>query len=220
MTMTMLNGESSDLAFIELKTDNPYDLFKIWYKEACTFSTGMPNAFCLATMSKDMKVSARHLILRKLEADGFVIFTDNRSRKSKELTEVPEAAMCFLWSYIDDKNQHISRQVRIEGEMVVLEKESYEDLYEKDKLFCKIRSYICQQDQEVNWNDLKARHDQLLNEVRINKKSLPMPDHFIGYKMMPTSIEYYYARDNLIGDRILFEKSSTSSSWKHKRIAA
>jgi hypothetical protein len=61
--------------------------------------------------------------------------------------------------------------------MVVLEKESYADLYEKDKLFCKIRAYICQQDQEVNWNDLKARHDQLLNEVQRNKKSLPMPDH-------------------------------------------
>ena len=61
--------------------------------------------------------------------------------------------------------------------MVVLPKDSYADLYEKDRLFCKIRAYICQQDKEVDWDELKAQHDELLADVRNNKKILPMPDH-------------------------------------------
>ncbi|XP_058801119.1 pyridoxine/pyridoxamine 5'-phosphate oxidase-like isoform X2 [Phymastichus coffea] len=212
--------EFSDLCYIDLKSDDPYDLFNDWYKEACKFSTGLPAALCLATVSKDLKVSARHVVLRRIEEDGFVVYTDNRSRKAKELTENPAAAMCFLWAYVNDKNQRIARQVRIEGDVVVADKESIAKLYEKDKLFAKIRSYICPQDQEVDWGELKAKHDKLLNEVRLNKKSLPMPDHYVGYKLVPTAIEFYYARDTLIGDRILFERDSPSSSWMHKRIAA
>ncbi|XP_003428149.1 pyridoxine/pyridoxamine 5'-phosphate oxidase isoform X1 [Nasonia vitripennis] len=218
--MNNVKEEFSDLAYIDVKSENPYDLFKEWYKEACLFSTAMPNALCLATVSKDMQVSARHLVLRRIEDDGFVIYTDNRSRKTRELEEVPTAAMCFLWAYLNDKGQRVARQVRIEGDVVVLGKDSYADLYEKDKLFCKIRAYICHQDQEVDWNDLKARHDQLLNDVRLNKKSLPMPDHYIGYKIVPRAIEFYYARDTLIGDRILFEKDDPSCPWTYKRIAA
>ncbi|KAJ8684154.1 hypothetical protein QAD02_019946 [Eretmocerus hayati] len=212
--------ETSGLAYIELKSDNPYDLFKEWHKEACIFSTGLPHALCLATVSKDCKVSARHVVLRRLEEDGFVVYTDNRSRKSKELREVPSAAMCFLWSYRDDKNQQIARQVRVEGKVVVLEQDNIEEIYEKDKLFCKIRAYICHQDQEVDWNELKAAHDELLHEVLQNNKKLEMPDHFIGYKMLPTSIEFYYAKDNFIGDRILFEKNEGTNEWTNKRLAA
>ena len=68
-------------------------------------------------------------------------------------------------------------KVRIEGDVVVMDKDSYTDLYEKDKLFCKIRAYICHQDTEVDWDELKAKHDHLLKEVKQNKISLPMPDH-------------------------------------------
>ncbi|KAL7306423.1 hypothetical protein TKK_0001840 [Trichogramma kaykai] len=212
--------EISDLCYIDVKSENPYDLFKEWHKEACVYSTGLPHALCLSTVSKDMKVSSRHVVLRRIEEDGFCIYTDNRSRKTKELTEVPEAAMCFLWAYINDKGQKVARQVRIEGEVVVMDKDAYADLYDKDKLFCKIRAYICHQDKEVDWNELKAKHDQLLEDVRQNKVNLPMPDHFIGYKMLPKAIEFYYARDTLIGDRILFEKSEDSNQWSWKRIAA
>ncbi|XP_014216054.1 uncharacterized protein LOC106644873 [Copidosoma floridanum] len=221
MTTSNNISESSDLAFIELKSDSPYDLFRDWYAEACKFCTGLPNALCLATVSNDLKPSARNVVLRRLEEDGFVIYTDSRSRKSKELAENSTAAMCFLWTYLDDQDQKIARQVRIEGDMIVVDKEEIADLYESDKLFCKIRAYICHQDQEVDWDDLKARHDRLLGEVRQNKKDLPMPDYLIGYKMLPKNIEFYYARDNLIGDRILFEKSDPKClQWTHKRIAA
>ncbi|XP_031786172.1 pyridoxine/pyridoxamine 5'-phosphate oxidase isoform X3 [Nasonia vitripennis] len=113
--MNNVKEEFSDLAYIDVKSENPYDLFKEWYKEACLFSTAMPNALCLATVSKDMQVSARHLVLRRIEDDGFVIYTDNRSRKTRELEEVPTAAMCFLWAYLNDKGQRVARQHRIQN---------------------------------------------------------------------------------------------------------
>lgn len=67
--------------------------------------------------------------------------------------------------------------MRIEGDVVVVDKDIVADLYEKDKLFAKIRSYICQQDQEVDWDEQKAKHDKLLNEIQQNKTKLAMPDH-------------------------------------------
>ena len=61
--------------------------------------------------------------------------------------------------------------------MKEIDRKIYEDLYEKDFLYSKIRAYICEQDKEVIWNELKANHDKLLNEVKTQNKNLPMPEH-------------------------------------------
>lgn len=95
-------------------------------------------------------------------------------------------------SSLDIGNNDWNSKVRIEGKMIVLNKDSYADLYEKDKLFCKIRAYICQQDKEVEWNELKAQHDQLLNEFRQRKTTLPMPDHWWVFQFHSLFFFFFY----------------------------
>lgn len=214
------HSELSDLARIDLTSESPYDLFREWHEEARKFSSGLPNALCLATVSKDLKVSARHVILRRLDKDGFVIVTDNRSQKASNLSEVPSAAMCFLWSYFNGNNNHVSRQVRVEGTVVELPQHEYQSLYDREPTFCKIRSLICNQGQEVNWEAQKQIHDQVLKEVHNGERALPMPSHFIGYKLFPETIEFYSAWDHFIGDRIKFQKELLSNTWKHCRLSA
>ncbi|XP_015605086.1 uncharacterized protein LOC107272434 [Cephus cinctus] len=214
------HSELSDLAFIEVKSDDPLVLFREWYEEARQFSTGLPNALCLATVSRDQKVSARHVILRQLDEDGFDIVTDKRSRKAQDLDEVPSAAMCFLWSYLNDRNEHIARQVRLEGTIKKLSKEESQKFYDREPLFCKIRSHLCQQGHEVDWKKLKERHDQIVKEVMSGENSLPMPEHFTAYKLKPVMIEFYFAKDHLIGDRVLFTRDTSADPWKHCKIAA
>lgn len=210
----------SDLARIDVKAADPFLLFREWQQEARTFSTGMPGAFCLATVSSDGKPNARHLVLRRLDDDGFDLMTDRRSQKVEDLSRVQSAAMCFLWAYKNDNGESVSRQVRIEGCVKELKKEECQKLYEGEPLYCKIRSHVCNQGTKVDWKELKASHDELLEKVEKGEADLPMPDHVIGYKLAPLSMEFYYSRDHLIADRVLFYKDSTTGDWGHHHLAA
>ncbi|KAI4481455.1 hypothetical protein M0804_009575 [Polistes exclamans] len=217
---TKVSEEFSDLSRIDGIVDDPLDLFRSWHKESRKYKYNLPDVFCLATTSKDNKVAARNVVLREFDNDGFVLVTDQRSRKASELDSVPQAALCFVWLYINDKGQNIARQVRVEGPMKKLKQSEFKHLYDREPLFCKIRSHLCHQDKEVDWDELKRRHDQILEEYRRGENELPMPDHFIGYKLLPTMVEFYYARDELIGDRVQYNRNSLTEGWQHRRLAA
>ncbi|XP_017766537.1 PREDICTED: pyridoxine/pyridoxamine 5'-phosphate oxidase isoform X1 [Eufriesea mexicana] len=210
----------SDVAKIEEVVDHPVELFRIWHNETRKYNATAPDACCLATTSKDCKVSARNVILREFDDDGFTIVTDNRSKKIDNVENISYAAMCFLWFYVNDQDQKVTKQVRIEGTMKRLDSEQYKHLYDREPLFCKIRSHVCDQGRVVDWEDLKRRHDEILDSVRRGENDLPMPDHFVGYKLFPTMMEFYFARDYLIGDRILYRKDTSNDAWERHRISA
>ncbi|XP_070523703.1 pyridoxine/pyridoxamine 5'-phosphate oxidase isoform X2 [Cardiocondyla obscurior] len=201
--------------------NNPVDLFRVWRDEAIKFQTGLVNVCCLATAFFPCKISSRNLMLRQFDDDGFVIMTDARSQKVKDLNSNSYAAMCFLWNYKNDKQQHIARQVRIEGSMKKLERPACLLMYEKEPLYCKIRSHLCHQDQPANWDDLNRRYNEILAQA--NKgENLPMPDHVVAYKLLPEMMEFYHAWDQLIADRIHYEKKKDAGEnfWDYQRIAA
>ncbi|XP_032667388.1 pyridoxine-5'-phosphate oxidase-like [Odontomachus brunneus] len=213
-----INVDCAGLARID-PLDDPVDLFKVWRNEVITFHEGIVDVCCLATLSKDYKISSRNLLLREFDNDGFIIMTDARSRKVDDMEHNPYTAMCFLWNYKNDKQHKVSRQVRIEGPMKRLEKPAYEYMYDKEPLYCKIRSYLCHQDQPADWDDLNRRYNEILAEAK-NGENLSMPDHYVAYKLAPEMMEFFYAWDELIADRIRFEKNKLTGRWEHQRIAA
>ncbi|XP_046837122.1 pyridoxine/pyridoxamine 5'-phosphate oxidase isoform X2 [Vespa crabro] len=215
-----ISEEYSDLAKINDLVDDPMDLFKSWHEESRKYLQNMLDIFCLATSSIDNKIAARNVVLREFDNEGFVLVTDQRSRKASELDSVPRAAACFVWCYIDDKGQNIVRQVRAEGTVKKLEPKEFKHLYDREPLFCKIRSHLCHQGHAIDWDDLKRRHDEIVKEYQSGKNTLPMPEHFIGYKLIPTMIEFYYAKDNLIGDRMQYNKNTSIDGWQQRRLAA
>ncbi|KYM94556.1 Pyridoxine/pyridoxamine 5'-phosphate oxidase [Cyphomyrmex costatus] len=176
--------------------DNPVDLFRIWRDEAIKFQFGLVNACCLATVSPNSKVSSRNLILREFDDDGFVIMTDARSQKVKDM-------------------------VRIEGWMKKLERPACQLIYEREPLYCKIRAHLCHQDQPADWDDLNHRYNEILAHVQYKGDDLTMPDHVVSYKLSSEMMEFYYARDQLIGDRIHYKKNEINKNyWEYQRIAA
>ncbi|XP_018346529.1 PREDICTED: pyridoxine/pyridoxamine 5'-phosphate oxidase [Trachymyrmex septentrionalis] len=213
-----ITGDVVGLARID-PVDNPIDLFRIWRDEAIKFQFGLVNACCVATVSSpNLKVSSRNLILREFDDNGFVIMTDARSQKVKDMNCNLHAAMCFLWYYKNDKQQHITRQVRIEGLMKKLERPACQLIYEREPLYCKIRTHLCHQDQPADWDDLNRRY----NEMLVQKDNVrTMPDHVVAYKLAPEMMEFYYARDTLIADRIHYNKNKINKNyWEYQRIAA
>uniref|UniRef100_A0A8D8S3L7 pyridoxal 5'-phosphate synthase n=1 Tax=Cacopsylla melanoneura TaxID=428564 RepID=A0A8D8S3L7_9HEMI len=232
-TLTNGNGQNgthkteeigkSGLSKIENPTDNPFELFQEWLSEARQANLVLPHALVLSTATTDGKVSSRTLLLRRLEEDGFVIMTDNRSRKHTQITENKSAAMVFLWLYrTKDGDKCLNRQVRIEGELEVLDPERFQDLYEREPTYCKIRAHLCHQSTTTDWEQAKAAHDEMYEQYKRNEIDLPMPDHFIAYKLHPTMMEFYHAESDQIGDRIHYSKTGNKADniWKRKRLFA
>ncbi|XP_008545467.1 pyridoxine/pyridoxamine 5'-phosphate oxidase [Microplitis demolitor] len=214
-----VTDQQSDLAFIELRSDDPCDLFKDWHNEANKFTKGSTNVTCLATLAEGNTPRARNLLLRKYNRDGFEFFTDSRGKKSLELSNNSKAAMCIYWVYDSDKNERVSKQVRLEGRVELLPRDQVKEVYDAEPLYCKVRAHLCHQDTAVDWNEMKKRHDELLRQAKLDPEILSMPDHYIGYKLVPTWFDFYFSKDNFIADRIEFLKND-DGIWTNRRIAA
>ncbi|XP_054268507.1 pyridoxine/pyridoxamine 5'-phosphate oxidase-like [Macrosteles quadrilineatus] len=212
--------EGSGLAYIDFQGSNPFQLFQEWLTEARASHLVNPDALCLSTSSKDGKPSSRHVLIRRLDDDGIVIMTDGRSRKSKELEENPHASMAFLWSYVKD-GQKINRQVRLEGRVEEVSQSSCQEIWEREPLFCKIRANICDQGTPTDWQEHKDKHDQMMQDILSGKVVPQMPSHVVFYKVIPSFMEFYYAYDNYIGDRLAFHTADQEARvWKSERIMA
>ncbi|XP_073980157.1 pyridoxine/pyridoxamine 5'-phosphate oxidase-like isoform X2 [Rhodnius prolixus] len=197
--------------------ENPFTLFKKWNHEQLTEGLSS-KTLCFSTATKNGKVSARNVVLRRLDKDGFVIMTDNRSKKVAELEENPSVAMTFLWVYGNNDGTVLSRQVRAEGLINELPITDWKDIYDQEPLFCKIRAYVCHQGQKVVWDDLKEHHDKLFKEFSTGNHKLERPDHVRAYKMEPTMMEFYETLGQRIADRVLYLKEN--NVWEVSRIAA
>ncbi|XP_067013256.1 pyridoxine/pyridoxamine 5'-phosphate oxidase isoform X2 [Anabrus simplex] len=210
----------SGLAEIKLKSEYPLDMFKEWHQEVKKSGHLTPDALVFSTTNREGRVTSRTVYLRRLESDGFVIMTDRRGRKARDLAECPQASIVFFWSYLKDGDV-ICSQVRAEGAVVELEPHQFQDLYDNEPLFCKIRSHLCRQGAPVeDWQEYKARHDELLQQWKQGENTLPMPDHFVAYKLIPDVMDFYQAWGTNIGDRRLFVWDKELEQWTSKRVQA
>ncbi|XP_046682425.1 pyridoxine/pyridoxamine 5'-phosphate oxidase-like [Homalodisca vitripennis] len=209
--------ETTGLHKIQTKYTNPFSLFKEWYQDNKVPNKVVSNALTFSTSNRSGKLSSRTLILRRLDEDGFVIMTDGRSRKCKDLEENPYASMVFLWLNMTD-GVLLSRQVRAEGPVNQLTPKDMEELYEVEPLFCKIRAHICHQGRPVDWQQHKENHDKVHRLWEEGQYNLDRPDHVVAYKLVPEGIEFYEANGLTIGDRLLYKKQG--KEWEVTRIAA
>ncbi|RZF33827.1 hypothetical protein LSTR_LSTR008950 [Laodelphax striatellus] len=210
--------ESTGLHQIQTNYKSPFLLFKDWYKDHEIPDNQIASkALTLSTANKQGQVSSRTLILRRLDEDGMVIMTDNRSRKAKDLNENPYASMVYLWVTMQD-NQILARQVRVEGDVVQLPTDNMAEIFEIEPLFCKIRAHICHQGKTVDWNQMKDHHDKLHEQVENNNLQLEKPDHVVAYKIFPYTMEFYESLGQTIADRLLYVKNG--NEWEIKRLAA
>jgi pyridoxamine 5'-phosphate oxidase len=194
-------------------TSHPFPQFETWFQEALTAQILEPNAMVLATVSAD-KPSARVVLLKGLATEGFVFFTNYTSRKGIELAENPNAALCFNW--LD-----LQRQVRIEG---IIEKISAaeSDAYFQSRPFSsRIGAWASPQSQIIPNRSVLEE-----NVVELTKKyentegpsEVPRPEHWGGYILLPTLIEFWQGRSSRLHDRIRYQKMD-NGAWEMDRLA-
>ncbi|CAB3365921.1 Hypothetical predicted protein [Cloeon dipterum] len=202
--------ESSDLSKIEIKSDNPFELFKEWYKMAQDAGVIMPHAMNVATSDGRGRVSGRTLLMRKLVDDGFIFMTDKRSKKSFDIELCPRVALTFLWMYASDSQGIDAQQVRVEGTITELPFQQHPEIFENEPLFCMLRANICRQGEYVEWSELKEAHDKIYKqcvEEGIPDKLKEPPNHYVLYKVEPEMMDFYLATNSTIGDRVVFRRT-------------
>ena len=201
--MNQKNSLGLNKCFLDI--DDPFELFEKWFVEAKKKEINDPNALALGTASKIGVPSVRMVLLKGFDKNGFVFYTNLNSQKGNELKDNPHATMCFHW-------KSLLRQIRIVGTLKLVDDKTADDYYKTRAYESRIGAWASKQS-----SILKSRNE-LLNSLEDFKKkyndknNVPRPDHWSGWNLKPSSIEFWLDGDNRIHERLKYSLDE-NSNW-------
>jgi len=189
---------------------DPVDQFRYWFGEAMNARLPEPNAMTLATVSKEGKPSARIVLLKGFDAEGFVFFTNYNSRKGKDMAANRGAALVFLWL-------ELQRQVRIEGTVSKIAAAESTRYFQSRPKGSQIGAWASPQSQSIRSREQLEEKVATLESEYVNTEVLPRPDDWGGYIVRPHLIEFWQGRANRLHDRIQYTRQN--DAWVIERLA-
>ncbi len=188
---------------------DPFKLFNVWFHEAVNAKSVDPNAMVLSTSGEKGEPSARVVLLRNYDANGFVFYTNYNSRKGKELEGNSAASLLFFWPEQE-------RQIRITGN-VIRQTEKESDLYFGSRpRSSQIGAWVSEQSQVINSREeLDLRFAEI--EKKFEGKEIPRPVFWGGFVLQTNTIEFWQGRPNRLHDRLLYTR--LDEGWKRERLA-
>lgn len=187
---------------------DPFDAFARWFDEAERSQVPEPSAMTLATVGEDGTPTARIVLLKGLEPQGFTFFTDYRSRKGRELDANPRASLLFFW-------QELERQVRIVGNVSRVSAKESESYYNSRPLGSRIGAWASHQSMVIP--DRGWLEGRVADAEKKYGEAPPLPPHWGGYRVAPTEFEFWQGRESRLHDRLRYRKGETG--WMVERLA-
>jgi pyridoxamine 5'-phosphate oxidase len=175
---------------------DPFALFDEWFAEARASEPNDPEAMALATADIAGNPSVRMVLLKSHGPDGFVFFTNEESKKGRELTENPSAALLFHW-------KSLRRQVRIEGEVERVSSEESDAYFATRSRDSQLGAWASRQSRPMeNRETLERRYDEM--KRRFDSQLVPRPDYWGGIRLVPRSFEFWQDRPHRLHERRRF----------------
>ena len=188
---------------------NPFKQFEIWFEEAKKIGLKDPNAMNVASATKSGIPSSRMVLLKAYSEEGFIFYTNYTSRKSGEILDNPIVALNFFWDALE-------RQIRIEGEIKKVEKEVSDAYFNSRSRLSQLGAHASNQSQIIeNYEELTDKLNSF--DEKYKDTDIPRPDHWGGFIVIPSSIEFWQGHDGRLHDRLKFEKEN--NNWAMKRLS-
>lgn len=194
--------------------NDPIEQFKKWFDEALKSELLEPNAMTLATATRDGKPSARIVLLKGIDYQGFVFYTNYNSKKGAEMAENPHVALCFSWL-------ELQRQIRIEGTIEKVDAAVSDAYFQSRPVGSQIGAWASPQSQVIESRAVIEEKENLYKKQFHTEGGLeaniPRPAHWGGYVLKPTMIEFWQGRSSRLHDRICYVFEN--NAWKIERLA-
>ncbi len=190
---------------------DPMQQFKKWMDEAIHAKLPEPNAMILATVNEQGQPSARVVLLKGIDEEGFIFYSNYESAKAQQLEQNGQAALVFNWL-------ELQRQVRIEGIVVKQEEEASIAYFQSRPRGSQIGAWASPQSKVIPDREVLEQNVERLEKEFEGYEKLPKPANWGGYVLQPTLIEFWQGRSSRLHDRIVYKKVN-GQDWKTERLA-
>ena len=188
---------------------DPIQQFRQWFDEATAAQPHLPEAMTLATATKEGVPSARLVLLKSYDQHGFTFYTNFESRKGKDLAENPQACLVFWWPALE-------RQVRIEGRIEKVSNSEADEYFQSRPRGSRLGAWASQQSSIIqSREELDRRYNELAEKYR--DREVPRPPYWGGYRLLPTTIEFWQGRADRLHDRLCYIREG--SAWRIDRLS-
>jgi pyridoxamine 5'-phosphate oxidase len=209
MTLADIRREYAGEPLDEGHTDaDPFTQFSTWFNQVRDTEPD-PTAMALATATRDGRPSVRTVLLKGVDPQGFVFYTNYHSRKAREMEQTGRASLLFLW-------RSVNRQVRVEGRVEKVSEADSDAYFATRPVESRWSVYASRQSEKVESRQaLESRYDVARN---LYGDAVPRPRWWGGYRVVPDEFEFWQGRASRLHDRLQYRKQA-DGSWTRERLA-